>query len=281
MVDFPLTAKARKCGNGWIDICPAHDDSKPSLSVSVGAHGQLLLHCFAGCEFSDIVSAAGLNNRAWQATPNSEDRKLQILQQELDAANKLARCHQIWRQGQPIEGTLSQIYLMSRGITIWSDSQRHHAGLTYSLSGEKLPVLLTAVQCNGKLVGLHRTFLNQDGTKRDKLMLGRVKGGSAQLFGREGTLFVSEGIETAMSLQMLNPEIGGRQWAALSCSGMKSLILPSQTDQLIIAADGDKPGLEAANALGDRAARLGWDVLLLAAPDGQDWNDVLMEALND
>ena len=45
---------------------------------------------------------------------------------------------------------------------------------------------------------------------------------------------------------------------------------------LTIAADGDQPGFAAALRLAERASRLGWEVALLAAPEGHDWNDVLV-----
>lgn len=277
-IDFPLSPKARKCADGWIDICPAHHDRKPSLSIGIGKDGQLLLHCFAGCSFTEVVAAAGLRGDIGLAQMPMADVQRQNEQRQLDAEKALARCHEIWRQGKPIGGTLSQQYLASRGITVFSDSQRHHDGLIYSPTGERLPVLLTAAQRGGKLTGLHRIFLNQDGTKRDKMMLGSFKGVAAHLVGTSGPLIVSEGIETALSLLMLNPQITGRYWAAFSSGGMKSLELPRTPDQLIIAADGDASGLQAANDLGARAARAGWDVTLMAAPDGQDWNDVLVEA---
>jgi archaellum biogenesis ATPase FlaH len=38
-------------------LCPCHEDTRPSLSVSEGEDGKLLLHCFAGCEFDAIVQA--------------------------------------------------------------------------------------------------------------------------------------------------------------------------------------------------------------------------------
>jgi hypothetical protein len=40
--------------------CPAHEDAKPSLSVKEGEDGRALLHCFAGCETSQIIAALGL-----------------------------------------------------------------------------------------------------------------------------------------------------------------------------------------------------------------------------
>jgi hypothetical protein len=40
--------------------CPSHDDRGPSLSITETDHGQLLIHCFAGCGAADIVEAVGL-----------------------------------------------------------------------------------------------------------------------------------------------------------------------------------------------------------------------------
>ena len=44
----------------WIARCPAHDDKSPSLSIREIDDGRVLIHCFAECDISQIVSAAGL-----------------------------------------------------------------------------------------------------------------------------------------------------------------------------------------------------------------------------
>jgi hypothetical protein len=46
--------------NGQMARCPAHDDSNPSLSVSEGADGRVLLHCHAGCTAEEVVDELGL-----------------------------------------------------------------------------------------------------------------------------------------------------------------------------------------------------------------------------
>jgi putative DNA primase/helicase len=46
-------------GRGFVALCPAHDDSTPSLSVDSGTDGRVLLHCFAGCIPEAIVTAIG------------------------------------------------------------------------------------------------------------------------------------------------------------------------------------------------------------------------------
>jgi len=39
--------------------CPSHDDKSPSLSVSE-AGNHILIHCFAGCEPSEILAAVNM-----------------------------------------------------------------------------------------------------------------------------------------------------------------------------------------------------------------------------
>ena len=52
--------KVKKTGaNSWIACCPAHDDSSPSLAIK-DSDGKILIHCFAGCETSDVIEAVGL-----------------------------------------------------------------------------------------------------------------------------------------------------------------------------------------------------------------------------
>lgn len=61
-----LTAKlegVRRRNGGFIAKCPAHEDSNPSLSVSTGDDGRVLVNCFAGCSAEAVVRAAGFDMR--------------------------------------------------------------------------------------------------------------------------------------------------------------------------------------------------------------------------
>lgn len=49
--------KATPNGQGYTCLCPAHNDRNPSLSVSRGNDGRMLLHCFAGCDFKSVLNA--------------------------------------------------------------------------------------------------------------------------------------------------------------------------------------------------------------------------------
>jgi 5S rRNA maturation endonuclease (ribonuclease M5) len=44
----------------WSARCPAHDDNRASLSISLGQDGRVLLHCHAGCTFEEVLAAADL-----------------------------------------------------------------------------------------------------------------------------------------------------------------------------------------------------------------------------
>ena len=52
----------RSSGEGYLCKCPAHDDRTPSLKVSEGKNGNVLVHCFAGCEQQDVIDALKKRN---------------------------------------------------------------------------------------------------------------------------------------------------------------------------------------------------------------------------
>jgi len=50
----------KDASDGYIALCPAHEDRNPSLSVKEADDGKALLHCHAGCDTEQIVAALGL-----------------------------------------------------------------------------------------------------------------------------------------------------------------------------------------------------------------------------
>lgn len=58
--------RVRKSGDGWSARCPvevnhSHGDKNPSLSVSEGAEGRVLLTCHKGCQVEEITGALGID----------------------------------------------------------------------------------------------------------------------------------------------------------------------------------------------------------------------------
>jgi RecA-family ATPase len=82
--DLARLLGAKRSGAGWAAKCPAHDDHRESLSFRDGDDGRLLAHCFAGCDFADILAAAGIepakpNGHDHAAKPNGETRKPRVV----------------------------------------------------------------------------------------------------------------------------------------------------------------------------------------------------------
>lgn len=249
--------------------------------LSIGFNGgHLLAFCHkSGCDFRDIVQAAGLPPDALRYCP--EEARQADAQRQADAAAQLDKARKLWASSTPICGTKGEAYLRSRGITCPLPPSLRWATDTYhGPSGRWLSALVANVSTGG----IHRTFFDKTGGRirsNAKMMQGPCAGGAVALSGGPGPLVACEGIETGLSLLCGLLEGPAVVWAALSTSGLRSLHLPPDpgpcAGALIVAADGDEPGSEAANALAQRAYCLGWQVSLLTAPEGQDWNDVLVQ----
>lgn len=262
-------------------VCqPDRRRDQNALTLSDGRSG-LLLHCKrAGCDFCDILAAAFLKAGKYQAPdPMCFDR--QAAEAKARQAHRAEAAHRLWSESQPIDGTPGETYLRGRGISCpLPDRLRFHPQCWHGPSGSRLPAMVALVE-GGEGCAVHRTFLRPDGTCKaglaggDKLMLGATAGGAVRLSGGPARLAVAEGIESALSLLcglLAGPTM---VWAALSTSGMRSLRLPPDPGQLVIAGDGDKPGREAAHVLASRADALGWQVSLIDPGNGADFNDVL------
>lgn len=68
MIDAILSRldKVRRTGQGnWLACCPAHDDKNPSMTLREEGDGRILVTCWAGCSFDEIVGAVGLGWGAW------------------------------------------------------------------------------------------------------------------------------------------------------------------------------------------------------------------------
>jgi DNA primase len=61
----------KQSGNGWVALCPSHDDKSQSLSIGIGDDGKALMHCHANCEYVQVVQDLGLSERE-----QNEQRKI-------------------------------------------------------------------------------------------------------------------------------------------------------------------------------------------------------------
>ncbi len=251
-----------------------------ALTLADGNGGRLLAHCKkSACTFRDILAAAGVAPGDYTAPDPFEAAQRQA-KDRAEAEKRAKQAQRLWLEAQPINGTLAETYLRGRGISCPLPATLRYLPACWHPTAKRFPAMLSFVEV-GAGFAVHRTYLAPRCSAKaevepNKLMLGRVSGGAVRLTEAQGgPLVVAEGIETALSLASGLLRAPATIWAALSTSGMRGLYLPVETARITIAPDGDAPGREAANALAERATGLGWQVSLLPAPDGRDWNDIL------
>jgi hypothetical protein len=273
-LQYPLSNFAKKCAGGWIDSCPAHDDKNPSLSIKETSDGVLLLKCFAGCSFEQIIEAAGLKcdrrKKPWPA-----ENAYALANAKTDLNNRISMAKNIWQGTLPLLGSLAQSYLNSRRIGCWSDDIRFHPNLYNSKIEAEMPAMVCAIRRDRQFVGVHRTFLSPTGEKLNKMMLGDCKGGAVHLGGSGRLLIISEGVENGLAVRQMSSLVQGTFLAAMSATNLGSCKLPSEPATLVIAADDDQTGKLEALKLGQRAADHGWRASTLFPPAPGDWNDYL------
>ena len=259
-----LALRGRKAGRGWLASCPAHDDRRPSLSFADGRDGRLLARCHAGCEWPVILDALrdlglvegrGSSLKAGNRAPYNAAQAW--AEETAHAARRAAQAERCWREAQLIAGTLAERYLRGRAISaLLSDALRFHPECWHGLTAQRHPAMVARVE-GADGFAIHRTYLAPDGGKAPveptKMMLGACAGGAVRLLGGHRRLVVAEGIETALSLASGLLDGPMSLWAALSASGMAALRLPTGAlkagGELVVAADGDRAGREAAHAL--------------------------------
>jgi putative DNA primase/helicase len=125
-------------------------------------------------------------------------------------------------------------------------------------------------------VAVHRSFLAIDGSGKAtldpvRMCHGPVGGAAVRLAPAGSVLAIAEGIETAISYMQAT---GTPTWAALSARGIRALVLPENTREVVIAADPDPVGIMAAHAAARRWICEGRRVSIVRPPLGRDFNDL-------
>jgi putative DNA primase/helicase len=276
--DLALALCGRRTTGGWIARCPGDRDRTPSLSIRDTAHGGLLLHCFAGCSWSAIRTALEAKSLWREACRAGSERSWKISPGRRPP-DKLAAIKGIWRSVTPAPGTEVEVYLGTRSLTTPVPPTLRYARLQHRESGRWLPCMVAAVQAvDGRLIGLHRTYLRPDGRGKAevepaKKMLGACRGGTVRLTPVGRRLAICEGIETGLSTRQTCPDLA--VWCALSASNLDRLTLPVPVEEVVLVADGDPVGLAAAHRAAQRYGATGRRVRLVELPRGMDANDML------
>jgi hypothetical protein len=281
--DLGERLKLRRAGRGFTGACPSC--GYPSGFSAHEHEGRTLVHCAVGCEQVEVITALmrqGLWGGAGVSMPAAAAGALPERVRRGRGTDTLSLVRRIMGRSAGAEGTVVATYLRARGIRhLLPRAIRFAPLLRHAPTGTTWPAMVAAVEDQaGHVVGLHRTWLREDGSGKApvepaKMTLGVVKGGAVRLADAGPHLIVGEGIESTLSA--MEPT-GLPGWAALSTGGLRALVLPPSpaAGVVTIAADNDGPGLEAAHAAADRWAREGRTVRVAVPPAPfTDWNDAL------
>jgi len=187
----------------------------------------------------------------------------------------------------PAQGTLVETYLRSRCLDLpASPDLLFNDDVTNWASKTGWPALVAIVRrADGEPTGgIHRILLKRDGegkapVTKPKKMMGAVNGGAVRLapMTDDGTLGVSEGIETGIAAMMLFKDVP--VWACLSTSGLVNFEFPAGLCHLFIFADGGQAGHDAAQALKARAEAANIKVTVAFPASGDDFNTDLIQGV--
>lgn len=81
----------RKTGDRYEARCPAHKDRSPSLSLSRGDDGRVLIHCHAGCQTKDVLAGVGMEFRDLFPGALSQEQRLAYRRAALEKERKFER----------------------------------------------------------------------------------------------------------------------------------------------------------------------------------------------
>ena len=207
------------------------------------------------------------------------------VQQQAWAINQ-QRIAALWPQCLPAGvGDPLALYLERRGLGgPVPASLRLHPRLGYWHDGDKLgtyPAMVAPLTApDGRIVALHRTYLTPDGQKAPVPNVKKLTGAAGTLAGAcirlhdqaEGVIGIAEGIETAQAAWRAS----GVPTVAAYCAGnLAAYVWAAGVRRIVVFADADPVGADAAQALKARALRAGLHVaVMIPTSPGLDWCDV-------
>lgn len=259
--------------------CPCCDYPGGGFSVRDNK-GRLQLYCANGCTRAEINNAlASRYGDGWRPAPsqgNETDNR----------ARKQRRALALWQGSTSAAGTPADHYLTARALPgLATSSVLRFLGACPHPEGGRLPALMALVSdAADRPLAVHRTYLAPDGSAKAhiepaKASLGPVWGAAIRLDPAAPEIVVGEGIESAASAGRL---LGLPAWAALSGGNLaRGLVLPPAVRRIVIAADPDLYGRDAARAAWWRWRDEGRAVqIALPERDDCDFNDLLREVVH-
>jgi hypothetical protein len=280
LADFGIRLKSSAPGR-YYSTCPecSHTRKTPNqklqcLGVTIASAGVKFgcNHCgWTGGGYYERLSPAGRIRVPRRCTADD------------DTTKRSAFALQIWNEAKNPRGTLVARYLASRGLELTDDLAesviRFHPALKYGAAYTGGMVALFRDIRTNRPCGIHRTFLDSSGRKRDRKMLGRASGAAIKLDPDESVMLglnVGEGVETCMAARFA----GFRPvWALGSATAIARFPVLSGVEAINILGEVEDGGANdrAAKDCAARWTESGRDAFIVKPLIGDDLNDVWRE----
>lgn len=253
-------------------ICQA-EGRRDQRGLSVrNSGGRTLLNCHkSGCGapdlFAELRSRGIVRGHGEAVTRPAGEVKRERKEREAQRQRTQRYCDEIFASAVPITNTPAETYLVGRGIVVQGSklkrTLRFHPGLKHSGTGEHLPAMIARIRGpQGQAMGLHRTYLQADGSgKADlpggaKLMLAgrstcwRTARASLRKFERQLAKAQADTNTTTKAMQKNFDQAGTRiaQSAAKGSAGIMRLAQMSGRTRFVFQ--------NTANQLGDIAVQM-------------------------
>lgn len=240
--------KPERNGDGYTCRCPAHGDKHNSLSIKDDGNGDIIVHCFTGCNWKDIKDCLVNMGLLPEWSPGENGKKYTTQtppKPKKQDPPKPEKPSFIWKQATRTQEDIVFIekYLAGRGITMPLPLPIKKNSYKDKESGEIVHMMVAAASrpCDKQVYAVQRIFIDpEDHTKTGAKMHGKcADAGRGVYFDRKGdlsTLLIGEGIENVLSV-MQPTNINGV--AALSTAGIKNFIFPEETLCAYFLVDSD------------------------------------------
>lgn len=251
--------------------------------AATGEHGDLLDVIRESCgliDFKDVAEEA----RTFLSLPHPEPDPDHQRRPASAPAGSPEAARRLFAMSRPITGTIVEAYLRKRGITALhgTGSLRFHPRCYYRPDEhsptETWPAMIASVtDLDGRITGLHRTWLSPEGSGKAPIdtprrAMGDLLGHAVRFGTAHDVIAAGEGIETILSLRMALP--GLPMAAALSAAHLAAILFRAPLRRLYIARDDDPAGDGARDSLVERARTAGIEAIVLSPTLG-DFNEDL------
>lgn len=257
--------KWKQTRDHYTACCPAHDDSNPSLSISLGDDGRVLLKCYAGCATEDVVRAMGL--KMSDLFPRNSQRLLAKgkSMHKMKTSKTASKARRIRESsiGSDLDGmvdTAEYIYTDESGAPLYKVIRYEDPkGIKPKTFRQKRPVIKN---------GSAGWEWGADGVRRVPFHLPRLLQGVA----RGDTILVVEGEKDVMNLEKLG-------FVATCNSGGAGKWESGHAEHLhganaVVISDNDQPGREHAELVARSIDGVASRIRTLVLPDLPPKGDV-------